>query len=120
MLLKEILLTCPYVQILATSREILHIPGEVRFNIPSLTISNDVNSESVKLFVERARSTLPIFELTEDNASSVIQICRRLEGIPLAIELAAAQVAVLTVHQIASMLDSSFQLLAGGSSILDL
>jgi predicted ATPase/transcriptional regulator with XRE-family HTH domain len=119
MLLKEILLTCPYVQILATSREILHIPGEVRFNIPSLTISNDVNSESVKLFVERARSTLPIFELTEDNASSVIQICRRLEGIPLAIELAAAQVAVLTVHQIASMLDSSFQLLAGGSSILE-
>jgi predicted ATPase/transcriptional regulator with XRE-family HTH domain len=118
-LLQEILLTCPHVQILATSQEILHIPGEVRFNVPSLTIAQDADSESVRLFVERAKSTLPIFELTEDNASPVIQICRRLEGIPLAIELAAAQVAVLTIHQIASMLESSFQLLTGGSAILE-
>jgi len=118
-LLQDILLACPHVQILATSREILNIPGEVRFNVPPLTIAKDVDSESVRLFIERAKSTLPIFELTENTASQVIQICRRLEGIPLAIELAAAQVAVLTIQQIASMLDSSFQLLAGGSAILE-
>lgn len=119
MLLQEVLLACPRVQVLATSRATLNIPGEVRYNVPSLTIARDVDSESVRLFVHRAKSTLPIFELTENNASPVIQICHRLEGIPLAIELAAAQVAVLTVHQIASMLERNFQLLAGGSSILE-
>ena len=118
-LLKEILLACPYVQILATSQENLNIPGEVRYIVPPLTISNDMDSESVRLFVDRAKTAHPIFELTEDNISYVTQICLQLEGIPLAIELAAARVAVLTVQQIASLLENSFQLLVGGSAILE-
>ncbi|MGD2027628.1 MAG: AAA family ATPase [Anaerolineales bacterium] len=118
-LLHKILQTCPHVRILATSREILNIPGEVRYNVPPLTIGNDIDSESARLFVDRAKAVHPIFELTEDNAPQVVQICRRLEGIPLAIELAAARAAVLTVHQIESLLEDNFQLLEGGNAILE-
>ena len=118
-LLHEILRTCPNVKILATSREILNIPGEVRFNVPPLTFEDDADSESVGLFVDRAKTTHPIFDLTKENASYVVQICQRLEGIPLAIELVAARVAVLTVQQICSLLESNFQLLGGGSAVLE-
>ena len=119
-LIQEILLTCPHVQVIATSREILNIPGEVRFRVPSLSLSEgaDSRSESVQLFMDRAKAALPTFELTKENASVVAQICSRLEGIPLAIELAAARTTALSVGQIAARLDNSFQLLTGGGALL--
>jgi predicted ATPase len=119
-LIKEILLTCPRAQVIATSREMLNIPGEIRFHVPSLSLSDDLNSqsESVQLFVERAQTAFPTFRLNGENLSAVSQICRRLDGMPLAIELAAARVNTLSVQQIAARLDNSFQLLTGGGKSL--
>lgn len=117
-LVQEILISCPRVQVMATSREILNIPGEIRFRVPSLTLSNDSDSESMQLFVERAKTTLPTFEVTKDNAAHVAQICQRLDGIPLAIELAAARLTALSVQEIAARLEKSFLLLTGGSATL--
>jgi predicted ATPase len=114
-LFQEILVQCPHVQILATSREILNIPGEIRYSVPPLTISDGVESESFRLFVDRARSVNPLFEVTRHDLSYVLQICQQLEGIPLAIELAAARTALLTAEQIASRLENSLHLLSGGS-----
>ena len=106
----EILLACLHVQIIATSREILDIPGEVHFSVPSL-----LESESISLFTDRAQTALPSFELTRENASRVAQICSRLDGIPLAIELAASRLSAMSVDQIASLLDDRFNLLTTGS-----
>lgn len=119
-IIHEILRTCPYVQVVATSREIFNIPGEVRFRVPSLSLSADTDSqsESVQLFLDRAKTALPTFELKQNNVSDVAQICLRLDGIPLAIELAAARVTALSVQQIAARLNASFQLLAGGGKRL--
>jgi len=125
-LTKEILSSCPHVQILATSREILNIPGEVQFRVPSLSLSNEKpsgndslsQSEAIQLFVERAQAVLPSFTLTEEAISSIKQICHLLDGMPLAIELAAARVTVLTVGQIATRLNDNFQLLGGAGTIL--
>ena len=117
-LVQEILISCPHVQVIATSREILNVPGEIRFRVPSLTLSNDADSESTRLFVERAKTTLPTFVLTPANASHIAQICQRLDGIPLAIELAAARLTALSVQEIAARLENSFQLLTGGSATL--
>ncbi|HXQ34848.1 MAG TPA: helix-turn-helix domain-containing protein, partial [Anaerolineales bacterium] len=122
----EILLSCPHIQILATSREILNIPGEIRFRVPSLSFAEpaqsgaDLNSQSeaVRLFIERAQSALPNFSINENNAFTVEQICRRLDGIPLAIELAAARVNSLSVEQIAQRLEKSFQILTSGGGRL--
>ena len=86
------------------------ISGETVFRVPSLK-----EDESIQLFVERATKSEPRFKLTEDNAASVAQICSRLDGIPLAIELAAARVKIFTPEQIAARLDDRFQLLTGGS-----
>ena len=71
--------------------------------------------KSVRLFIERATQTLPTFKVTSDTASTLTQICHRLDGIPLAIELAAARVKVLSLEQIAERLDDRFRLLTGGS-----
>ena len=125
-LVEEILLVCPLVQILATSRETLNLPGEIRFRVPSLSLPQDKSSsidilshsESIRLFIERAQTVLSSFALNEDNISSVMKICHRLDGIPLAIELAAARMTVLSVHQIAARLDDSFQLLTSGRATL--
>jgi predicted ATPase len=119
-LIQEILLVCIHIRVIATSREILNIPGEVRFRVPSLSLSDstDFQSESVQLFMDRAKTALPTFELTKDNASVVAQICSRLDGIPLAIELAAARITALSVQQIAARLEYSFQLLTGGAKSL--
>ena len=118
----SILHTCPDVRILASSREALGIDGENAYHVPSLTLPHageDLTriqeSEAVKLFVERARVTWPDFEITEANAPAIAQICQRLDGIALAIELAASRVKVLKVEQIASRLDDVFRLLTGGS-----
>jgi predicted ATPase/transcriptional regulator with XRE-family HTH domain len=121
-LIHEILLACPHVQVLATSREILNIQGEVRFRVSSLSLSESepldddlrAHSESVQLFVERAQSAFPTFRLNNDNVFAIAQVCRRLDGMPLAIELAAARVNMLSIEQIVERLDNSFQLLAGG------
>lgn len=125
----EVLLRrCPRLTILATSREVLRVAGEVRWRVPSLAVPDADNLsaigadpsalgrfEAVRLFVDRARAILPPFALTADNARAVAQICRRLEGMPLALELAAARLAVLDPDQIARRLDDQFRLLTGGA-----
>jgi len=117
-----LLKNCPNLRILATSRESLGITGEAVYPVPSLGLP-DLEQllekfreyESVRLFEERAQLTKLDFSLTLENASSIAQICRRLDGIPLAIELAAAHVNVLSTEQIAARLHESFSLLTGGS-----
>jgi predicted ATPase/class 3 adenylate cyclase len=106
----DLLHQCAGLKILASSREALGIAGEVAYRTPSLA-----DSESTRLFVERAHAANPKFSLTDSNAASVAQICRRLDGIPLAIELAAARTKLLSADQIASRLDDLFRLLVGGS-----
>jgi predicted ATPase/class 3 adenylate cyclase len=106
----ELLHQCAGLKILASSREALGIAGEVAYRTPSLA-----DSESTRLFVDRACAANSKFTLTESNASSVAQICHRLDGIPLAIELAAARTKLLSAEQIASRLDDLFRLLVGGS-----
>ncbi|MDO8753075.1 MAG: hypothetical protein Q7J80_04190, partial [Anaerolineales bacterium] len=106
----DLLHQCAGLKILASSREALGIAGEVAYRTPSL-----VDSESTSLFVERARAANSKFSLTDSNTSSVAQICSRLDGIPLAIELAAARTKLLSPEQIAARLDDLFRLLVGGS-----
>jgi predicted ATPase/DNA-binding SARP family transcriptional activator len=123
-LAEALLRDCPGVQILATSRESLGIAGEVTYRLPALASPDPgrlpslecmLQYEAVQLFLDRATSATPSFTLTEANAPAVAQICSRLDGIPLAIELAAARVKVLSVEQIAGRLDDRFRLLTGGS-----
>jgi predicted ATPase len=113
---------CPRLKILATSREALGILGEIVYHMPSLglpdiqqTLETFRDYESVRLFEERAHLAQPDFKLTMENASSIAQICSRLDGIPLAIELAAARVNMFSTVQIAARLDDRFHLLTGGS-----
>lgn len=115
--------SCPELKILASSREALGINGEAVYRVPSLSLPEQgggsrealLGCESVQLFVDRATVANPNFQLTDGNASSVAQICHRLDGIPLALELAAARVRILSVEQIAERLDDRFRLLTGGS-----
>jgi predicted ATPase len=118
----ELLRTCPQLRILATSREPLGVPGEVTWRVPSLPFpagsvppGDLVQYEAVRLFAERARLGRPRFALNEENAAVVAEICTRLDGIPLAIELAAAQARVLSTGQIAAGLHDRFRLLTGGA-----
>ena len=106
----DLLHGCAGLKILASSREALGIAGEMAYSTPSLA-----DAESTQLFLERARSANSNFRLTDDNASSIAQICSRLDGIPLAIELAAARAKLLSPEQIAARLDDRFRLLVGGS-----
>ncbi|HEV8258171.1 MAG TPA: tetratricopeptide repeat protein [Casimicrobiaceae bacterium] len=110
------------VRVLATSREALRIAGEQTYLLPALSLPNPgadretlVQADSVQLFVERARARRPDFALSEQQAPAIAQICSRLDGIPLALELAAARVGFLTVEKIAERLDDRFRLLSGGS-----
>ncbi len=121
---EAILERCPAVEILATSREGLGISGETTFVVPSLSFAvtagnSNVDAlaelDAVNLFVDRARSARPGFRLDEDNAAFVADICRRLDGIPLAIELAAARVRAMAPEQVAKRLEQSFRILTGGS-----
>ncbi len=111
---------CPRLQILTTSREPLGVPGETVWGVPPLsvpdprvTIGTDeiAGCEAVRLFVDRARSIRPAFVLEDRNAAAVAEICRQLDGIPLAIELAAARLRSLGVEEIAERLDDRFRLL---------
>ena len=119
----QIMRAAPNVRILASSREALGIAGEATYRVPSLdlpeldliSVESLTEHEATRLFIARAASALSTFSATNDNASSIAQICRRLDGIPLAIELAAAKVRVLSVDQLAKRLDDRFRLLTGGS-----
>lgn len=115
---------CPRVQLLASSREALGISGELTYRVPSLSLPDPnrhqtpeslTHFEAVQLFLERALFHQPTFAVTNANASSLASICHRLDGIPLAIELAAARVRSLSVEDINSKLDQRFRLLMGGS-----
>lgn len=101
----------PDVTVLATSREPIGIAGELTWRVPSLS----VDGEAIELFVDRARRTRPDFRLSEDNSSAIVEICRRLDGMPLAIELAAARIRTLSLTQIVNGLHHNFRLLAGGA-----
>ena len=121
-LAEHLLRHCRALHILATSREALGIPGEVAWNVPSLTLPSAdgdaatvLQSEAAQLFTERAAAANRAFTSTTDNAPAVAQICRRLDGIPLALELAAGRVRSLRVEEIAARLDDRFRLLSGGS-----
>ena len=115
---------CPEVKILSTSREALGLTGEVTFRVPPLSLPDSghlppldrlTEYEAIRLFVDRATAVKPDFTLTEGTAPAVVQVCRRLDGIPLALELSAARVRTLSVQQITAHLDERFRLLTGGS-----
>jgi predicted ATPase/class 3 adenylate cyclase len=121
---ETVLHACPNLRLLASSREALGIAGEKIYYVRSLSIPNTrirqsvetiTQYEAVRLFVDRAQTALSSFTITPANVSAVAQICARLDGIPLAIELAAARVKLLKAEQIAERLDDRFRLLTGGS-----
>ena len=120
---------CPAVQILATSREALGVFGEIAWLLPSLSLPEPgtardahalMQSESIRLFVERATAVRSDFQLTQANAAAVVQICERLDGIPLAIELAAARTRAISVAQVADRLGDRLELLSLGSRMAPL
>jgi predicted ATPase/DNA-binding CsgD family transcriptional regulator/DNA-binding XRE family transcriptional regulator len=113
---------CPMLRILATSREALSVPGEAAWQLPPLGLPAEggfshaaelAQSGSGQLFIERARAALPAFASTEQNAGPIAEICHRLDGVPLALELAAARVSVLGIGQIAARLGDRFPVLTG-------
>jgi predicted ATPase/transcriptional regulator with XRE-family HTH domain len=129
-LVDRILHTAPFVSILATSREILGVNGEMIFHCPSLALPDPqlllattdkekatqlISCEAVRLFAERSALATPGFVVMQNNVAIIAQVCCRLDGIPLAIELAAARTRMLSVEQIADRLDHAFLLLTGGS-----
>ena len=101
----------PGLTLLATSREPIGVAGEVSWRVPSLSLADD----ATELFAERARRAQPDFTVTADTAAAVAEICRRLDGMPLAIELAAARVRALSLTEIVDSLHDRFRLLTGGS-----
>jgi predicted ATPase/class 3 adenylate cyclase/DNA-binding CsgD family transcriptional regulator len=109
-LVAELLGGCPGLKLLTTSREPIGVPGEVTFVVPSLSL----DGEAIDLFADRARRVRPDFSVTDDNAAAVTEICRRLDGMPLAIELAAARVRALSLDEIVDGLHDRFRLLTGG------
>jgi predicted ATPase/class 3 adenylate cyclase/DNA-binding CsgD family transcriptional regulator len=106
-----LLSACPGVTLLATSREPIGVPGEVTWRVPSLSLAD----EAIELFTDRARHAQPDFSVTGDTASAVTEICWRLDGMPLAIELAAARTRALSLTEIRDGLHDRFRLLTGGA-----
>ena len=128
-LVETLLKNCPEVKILATSRAGLRLEGEALYHVPSLAIPGKSelrsldelgNTESVRLFTERAALVLSGFEVTKENVGAMIDICNRLDGIPLAIELAAARVDMFNVEEILDQLERSFDLLVSSKRSLSL
>ena len=116
--------SCPHLRIMATSREALGVEGEVRWPMAPLSVPEQERTssseelegyESTRLFVQRAKGRDPIFSLSPQNILAVADICRRLGGIPLAIELAAARVGTLSLEHISERLEGSLDLLSGGA-----
>lgn len=124
-LIQSVLSRCPHIRFLCTSREALRIDGETIFQVPCLSLPADddvtaadiASSGAGALFVERARSIGIDLHVTDDNAPVIASICRRLDGMPLALELAAARLRTFSVHQILERLEHRFELLTGGSRI---
>jgi predicted ATPase/DNA-binding NarL/FixJ family response regulator len=124
-LASELLRTCPEIRVLATSRQALGVAGEFMFNLAPFSVPRAEDLElpglevpgydAVGLFAERARAVAPGFEVTADNRRAVAAICARLEGIPLAIELASARLRALSLAQILERLDDRFRLLSTGA-----
>ncbi|MFC5830149.1 ATP-binding protein [Nonomuraea insulae] len=137
-LCRDLLGACPGVTVLATSREPLRVPGETVWRVPPLSVggpasgsasgpvggpasgsvggpADGAESEAVRLFVARAAAARPGFELTDETRPLVVELCQALDGLPLAIELAAALVRVLSVGQLVERIDDRFRLLAGGA-----
>jgi predicted ATPase/DNA-binding CsgD family transcriptional regulator len=127
-LVDALLDSCPNLRILATSREPLGVAGEANWPVPSLSLPEPGRSltveelggyEAARLFVERAIHRPASFTPTPENAGAIAEICRQLDGIPLAIELAAARVGVLAVEEISHKLEDSLRLLTGGARTLE-
>ena len=123
-LVKELLDACPSLKVLATSRLALHIYGEQEFPVPPLPLpapgalfspSTLMDCASIALFVQRAAAVRPDFALTPKNAGAVVEICRRLDGLPLAIELAAARVKILPPGELLARIERPLELLTGGA-----
>lgn len=122
-LVESLLSECPRLTVLTTSREALGVLGEKTWQLPTLSLPEVgsshpaaiSHSEAVRLFVERTGDNLPGYQLNEADAPAIAQICLNLDGIPLAIELAAARMNLLSSHEIAARLDRRFTLLTGGS-----
>lgn len=123
-LVETLLQHCPTLRVLATSRERLEIDGEIIWSAPALSlpppdelpsIGSLLRYDAVRLFSERASAALPGFKLTQDNAAAVTYLCRQLDGMPMAIELAAVKVGLLRVEQIVERLNDRFRLLVGGN-----
>jgi predicted ATPase/DNA-binding XRE family transcriptional regulator len=121
-LIYTLLRHCPNLRILTTSREILRMEGEAMYYLPSLStpkVSDSLEKiaeyESIQLFVDRAALALSTFQLTQENAQAIADICRRVDGIPLAIELIVARVNILKVEEISKQLQKSFAILANNS-----
>jgi predicted ATPase/DNA-binding CsgD family transcriptional regulator len=120
-LCEYLLASCPWLRVITTSREPLRMPGETVWRVPPLSVppasapEHELGQhEAVRLFTERAAAVRPGFSLDRGNATSIAGVCRTLDGMPLAIELAAARVGALAVEQINGRLTDRFQLLAGG------
>jgi len=127
--IEELLAACPRLKVVVTSREVLHLQAEREFPVPPLGLPNlnqlpeDEALEqyaAVALFVQRARATLPTFQLTRTNARAIAEICVRLDGLPLAIELAAARIKLLPPQALLARLSQLFQVLTGGARTLPL
>src|SRR6266704_268212 len=123
-LAEQLLGVCHAMSILATSREMLGVDGERSWPVPPLSLPEAgapaaatalAESDAVRFFEYRAQLVLPSFRLADDNAPAVAQVCRRLDGLPLAIELAAAQLRMLSVGQLAERLNDIFTVLVGGA-----
>jgi len=121
-LVEELLGQCPQLRVLATSREPLAIAGEALYRVPPLAVpppdasaAAAMDWPAVRLFADRAAAVRPEFAVTEDNVAEIVKICRRLDGLPLAIELAAARLRSLPVERLAAGLDDRFALLTSGS-----
>ena len=122
-LTKQLLQAAPQLKILASSREALHVGGEQTYPVPPLAVPDLTRTvvtaeltqyEAIRLFVDRAEAAQPSFRVTDHNAATIVAICHRLDGIPFAIELAAARVRSLSVESIAERLSDRFRLLTGG------
>ena len=121
---RALLDACPSLSMLASSRSVLHVSGEQEYPVPPLGLPDPARLpplaalsqyEAVALFIERARAVKPDFDVTNENAPAVAEICVRLDGLPLAIELAAARIRILTPQAMLSRLENRLGLLAGGS-----
>ena len=122
-LASQLLQSGPQLKILTSSRQPLHVAGETTYHVPSLSVPEPLTTvtiqalaqyEAVRLFVDRARAAQPSFQITDANSRAVVDICYRLDGIPLALELAAARVRALSVDEIAARLKDRFRLLTSG------